>query len=391
MAKRANGEGTIFKRDDGRWVGSVSLGRDSNGKRIRKTVYGITQAEVVDKLDDIRRQAKLNAKAIVANDSLAAYLQEWLENVVAVNLASKSYEEYEGAVRLLINPHIGGIKLRKLNADHLEKWQATLKREGKSENQRLRGIRVLRNALNKALKKKKIPINPMNAIDKPKVDRKQVKPLEPSICFDIFDLAEKHRIGDIIPLAIMTGLRMREIFGLDWSAINLSEGTLSVRKSIEEISRKTMKAVGAKSTINEKPPKTRKSRRCVMLEPVALKALESRLVKAKAEGFDPSEVPIVFPDTRGGRLRASNFNRMVWNPIRDALNIRHVTFHDLRHAQASLMVRAGVDLKVIQERLGHADFSTTANLYAHLMQDAQAEAAGKLNSLMQRPSDLVAT
>ncbi|HIE99634.1 MAG: site-specific integrase [Fuerstiella sp.] len=157
-----------------------------------------------------------------------------------------------------------------------------------------------------------------------------------------------------------------------------------LRKTLEELTKRTAKALGT-GTLNEKAPKSKKSKRVVTLEPIAVEALRNRLKKAKAEGFDPAEVPICFPDTIAGRLRASNFNRMCWNPIRDKLDIRHVKFHDLRHTQASLMLYAGVDLKIIQQRLGHASFATTADLYAHLMQDSQAKASDKLGALMSEP------
>lgn len=84
-----------------------------------------------------------------------------------------------------------------------------------------------------------------------------------------------------------------------------------------------------------------------------------------------------------GNLRGSNFDRQRWYPIREAAGLpESVTFHDLRHTQASLMLHAGADMKIIQQRLGHADFSTTANTYAHLLQDAQAQASEKRGSLM---------
>jgi integrase len=256
-----------------------------------------------------------------------------------------------------------------------------LKRKGFSDNQRLRSIRVLRNALNKAVKHRKIPFNPCVVLDIPKVERKEVVPLEPEKCHELFDECKAHRLGDAITLAIMTGLRLREIFGLDWCDVNLSEGVISVRKTLEELSKKTAAAFG-KGTLNEKPPKSKKSRRVITLEPIAVEALRNRLKKAKAEGFFPAEVPVVFPDTIGGRLRGGNFSKQCWYPIREKLDIRHVKFHDLRHTQASLMLYAGVEMKVIQERLGHADFGTTANMYAHMMQDSQAKATEKLGSLM---------
>jgi integrase len=91
----------------------------------------------------------------------------------------------------------------------------------------------------------------------------------------------------------------------------------------------------------------------------------------------------VFPNVRGGHLRGSNFARYVWYPIREEVGISDTfVFHDLRHTQASLLLAAGVDLKLIQKRLGHADFATTANTYSHLLQNAQNEAVDKLSTMM---------
>jgi integrase len=123
----------------------------------------------------------------------------------------------------------------------------------------------------------------------------------------------------------------------------------------------------------------------VVLDPVAVEALRSRLKKAKDEGFDPAQVPIVFANIRGGYLRGSNFDRNVWYPIRKAAGIPDTfVFHDLRHTMASLLLAAGVDLKVIQKRLGHRDFATTANTYSHLLQNAQTDAVDMLTGLMAR-------
>lgn len=106
--------------------------------------------------------------------------------------------------------------------------------------------------------------------------------------------------------------------------------------------------------------------------------------RGNGEGFDPAEVPICFSDTIGGRLRAGNCTKMCWDPIREKLGIKDVKVHALRHTQASLMLYAGVEMKVIQERLGHADFGTTANMYVHMMQDSQANATDKLAILMDK-------
>lgn len=380
MGKRANGEGTIYQRPDGRWRGRISLGKDASGKRIQKTVYGKTQQEVVDKLDELRQQTKLNKSAVIAKDSVAAYLQRWLETDVAVNRADRTLELYADSVRLYINPYIGAVKLLSLDGERLLKWQADLKKAGHTDNTRLKSIRVLRAALNKAVKLRMLTHNPCAVLDIPRVERREVIPLEPEQCHTLFAECESHRIGDVITLAAMTGLRKGELFALPWSAVNLREGVLTVRQTLQEI----------KGKLKLKITKTKSSRRVVTLEPLAIQALMNRLDKAKAEGFEPDEVELCFTDTQGGFLRNSNFDRNIWHPIRDNVGIPDVKFHDLRHTQASLMLHAGVDMKVIQQRLGHASYLTTANMYAHLMQDAQATASAKLATMMEaaKPSEV---
>ena len=188
-----------------------------------------------------------------------------------------------------MTPFIGAEKLTSLDGETLVAWQATLSRKGFSNNTRLRSIRILRNALNKAVKLRLIPYNPCAVLDKPKVIRKEVVPLEIDQCQRLIAACQSHRLGDVIVLAAMSGLRKGELFALDWSAVNLSEGVLVVRRTLQELNGLTLKE-----------PKSSAGKRVVSLGREAVEALRSRLRKAKEEGFEPDHVPIVFPDTRGG-------------------------------------------------------------------------------------------
>ena len=372
MSKRGDGEGTIFKRKDGKWVARLSLGTDANGRRLQKTVYAKTRTQVAEKLAELTQRHKTSGKALANKDSLAAYLKSWLADDVKLNRTPKTHEEYEAAERLYITPYLGTKKLVKLSGADLQRWQGQMSRDGHSDNTRLKAIRVLRNALNKAIKLSLIPSNPAAAVSKPKVTRKEVTPLERDQCHALFEACKSHRLGDLIIVAAMTGLRKGELFALEWSAVNLREGVLVVRKSLEEI--------GGKLRI--KIPKTAAGRRVVTLGKEAIEALKRRKAKAIEEGYGEG---IVFPNTDGGYQYASNFRKFVWVKIREAAGIPDsFVFHDLRHTQASLLLAAGVDLKVIQKRLGHADFATTANLYAHLLQDAQGDATEKLDAMMKK-------
>ena len=117
---------------------------------------------------------------------------------------------------------------------------------------------------------------------------------------------------------------------------------------------------------------------------IAVEAVKRRHEKALSEDIVPSEVPLVFRSLSGTLHRGSNFDRNVWHPIRKSAGISDdFKFHDLRHTQASLMLAAGVPMKVVQNRLGHSDFAVTANTYSHLLQGAQAEAAEQLDRLFE--------
>lgn len=372
--KRAAGEGAVTLRADGRWMGRLRLRDPATGKLERLTVYGKSQTEVVARLEELRQKRRTSPKSLLSRDTLGAYLDRWLSDDVAVNKSGKTFEEYELALRLYVRPWLAAEKLSTLDGEKLVTWQATLARSGASANTRLRSIRVLRNALNKAVKLRLLPFNPCSALDKPKVTRNERRPLEPSECVALMNVCRDHRLGDLIILAAMTGLRKGELFALEWSAVNLAEGVLVVRRSLEE------SQVG----LRVKEPKTAAGRRVVSLGTEAVAALQRRLDKAKQEGMDPELVPVVFPNLLGGYLRGSNFDRNIWYPLRKAAGIPETfVFHDLRHTQASLMLAAGVDLKVIQKRLGHRDFATTANIYSHLLQNAQSEAVDKVDQLLK--------
>ena len=375
MSKRAKGEGSIFQRKDGKWCGKVPVGIDAiTGKTETKYVYGKTEAEVLGKVDALRMQKGKALDFERQKDTLSAFLSWWLENEVKPNKAGKTYQEYELSTRRYVVPFIGPKKLNRLNAMDVSSWLSAMTTKGFSNHMRRRALRVLRVALNRAVKLQVIDLNPANAVDMPKVRKREVCPLEPNQCSQLFAECEKHRIGDVMILAAMTGLRKGELLALEWSAVNVTEGVLVVRRTIEEV----------KGFFGVKEPKSESGRRVVTLGTIAIEALKRRQNKALDEGFEPSEVPLVFPNTLGRLHRPSNFDRRVWHAIRKSIGIpKSFHFHDLRHTQASLMLAAGVPMKVVQERLGHSDYTLTANTYSHLLQGAQADAVERVDRLFE--------
>jgi len=168
-------------------------------------------------------------------DTLTAYLAWWLENEVKPNRAGKTYQEYELTVRLYIVPFIGGEKLDRLNPMDMCQWMASMTSAKFSNNMRRRALKVIRSALNRAIKLRIIDHNPSVAVDMPKIKKREVCPLETYQCESLFEACWSHRLGDVMVLAAMTGLRKGEILALEWSAVNIAEGVLVVRKTLEEI------------------------------------------------------------------------------------------------------------------------------------------------------------
>jgi len=183
-----------------------------------------------------------------------------------------------------------------------------------------------------------------------------------------------HRLGAVFTLAVTTGMRQGEIFGLQWDDVDLDAGTLSVRHSLEEV----------KGKLTLKVPKTKSGRRNIKLSMISVQALRDRWALAMQE--DATGVPFVFCDTDGNPLRKSNFERRVWKPLRKLARLPEtVRFHDLRHTSASWLLKAGVSAKVVQERLGHADVRVTLNTYSHVMPGMQDEAADKFDEVLTKP------
>jgi integrase len=371
--RRGRGEGSIFQRADGLYVSSVSLGYDGNGKRRRKTVYGKTKAEVQEKL----RQLQGSGFAGSPTDRLrlAEYLAQWLEAVVRPNRSLNTYRCYEGVVRNYICPQIGGTRLDQLTSDHVQGLYAAMKKAGASDRMRQLAHAVLHRALQTAVESKppKMPFNPCDYVETPRLPAAKVHRVEPYGVEEVQSLltaAEGDRLKALIVLAVFTGLRQGELFGLRWPDIDLGAGALSVRHSLEEVNGK----------LSLKEPKSGKTRR-VELPPLAVDALWEHRTRMLAEGHLGGPV---FCDTRGGWLRKSNFLRNVFRPLIEKAGLPRRRFHDLRHTSATLLLTLGVHPKVVQERLGHSNISVTLDTYSHVAPTIQREAAAKLDGLFRK-------
>ena len=209
-SRRGKGEGTIFKRKDGRWQGAITIGYDENGKQRRKTVYGSTRAEVRDKLDEIQRQFSTGTLPS-AQLTVEQYLKQWLD-VAKLNLKPRSHEFYKTNIRLYIQPHIGRIQLAKLTPLHVQGMMTEVT-EATSKDAANKARTTLTAALKQAVLLGLIPRNPVDAIAKFKHEPKEITLWTPQQVRTFLKTAESHRLYAAFYLALAMGMRHGEVLG----------------------------------------------------------------------------------------------------------------------------------------------------------------------------------
>ena len=369
--RRGRGEGGIFQRADGQWVGSVSLGYRVNGQRRRKVVYGNSKGEVAEKLRKLQMRADAGRLRDTERVTLADYLAGWLENTVKGSVAPSTADRYRLVVEQQIIPHLGTARLDKLTATLIEAFYADLERAGASPRARAMAGTVLHTALVHAVHPLKlIDHNPCADMTKPRVPKKEMQIWDALQVRTFLATAESDRLFALYVLALDTGARQGELFGLQWPDVDFKTGTLKIQRQLAEL----------RGKLALKEPKTRAGQRTVQLSPFALNALNGHRQRMLAEGRDV-KAGLIFCDTSGGFLRKSNLTRQGYQRIVKRAGLPQIRFHDLRHCAASLLLASGVNIKVIQSRLGHEHIETTLGIYSHLLPAAQMDAADKMNAV----------
>ena len=385
--RRGRHEGSVYQRKDGRWVGTISLGSDSNGKRKRKTVYGASKREAQQKLRQIQTQVDLGHVVEPSSLTLQEYLTRWLEHVAKPRVAPSTYDRYGLHLKKHVIPHIGAVKLTKLTSYHVEQLYAVMATEGDSDWEIQKTGKVLSQALRDAVRSKLIQFNPAAEVPRPRPKKREIQCLNLEQVKLFLTEAKKHRLYALFVTAIDTGARMGELFALRWEDVDLESGSITIRYTLEEL----------RGYPRLKEPKTTKSRRRIQLSAHTTGVLREHRERMAKEGYASSSHPI-FCDTRGGWLRRSNMIRNALKPILKRTNekivglsreqgegpkaLPQIRFHDLRHTCATLLLMADENVKVVSERLGHSTIQMTLDTYSHVLPTMQQRAAEKMNGML---------
>jgi integrase len=372
--KRATGESSIYRDEDGRWQGYVSMGLKENGRRDRRHVSGTKRADVVAKVRVL--EAKRDAGMVEAAGkapTVGDWLEHWLDDIAARKVRARTLESYRSTVRLHLRPGIGHHRLDRLQPEHLERLYAALADKGLSPASILRAHRVLSRALRVATQRGRVARNVATLVDPPSVKRPQTAlPLTADEARRVIAAAQAHRNAARWTVALAVGLRQSETLGLRWADVDLGNGALSVRRGLHRVS--------GQGLVYEEP-KADRSRRTLALPGPLVEALRAhhaaQLEERRLAGPLWQDHDLVFAQPNGRPIERKSDWR-AWKVLLREAGVREVRLHDGRHTAATLLLAEGVHPRVVMEVLGHAQMRTTTDTYSHVMPALGRDAADRM-------------
>ena len=377
--KRANGEGSIRKRADGRWEGRYTAGyHPETGKRIIKNVLGKTQAECKAKLSAAMEATRGIDVSRADEYTVAIWLRSWYEIYAKPNIRISTANRYQLMVEQYTIPRIGSIKLTKLTSHDLQKLYKDLMENGRIDRKSGHGnpglssttVRslhlMLHNAFERAVKERLIPRNPTEDCIAPKIQKFEMQILQPEHIKEYLNAANARGLLPMFYLELVSGLRKGELVALQWSDLDEANCTISVSKQA---------SWDTEHQLILSRPKTGNSIREVSIPQDAVELL-------KQEHAKHPDNPWMFPSGRTGEMYHPDSVVTLHKRILKDAGLEHIRFHDLRHTFATLALQNGVDVKTVSSMLGHYDAGFTLRTYTHVTRQMQQKAAEKMGSFM---------
>ncbi|MFD7838270.1 tyrosine-type recombinase/integrase [Streptomyces sp. NPDC059761] len=401
---RANGEGTIYQRKDGRWeAAGYVLAADGTRKRVR--VYGSTRREAADKLAEKIADSNRGLPVATADSTVGEYLTYWLGSVAIHRLRENTHTRYATCVRLHLIPGLGTKKIARLTAKDVRTFLDRLRTTcqcctqgldterkkccavGECCRKRLSALTVtyvhsvLKSALEHAVREDELPRNVARNVKATTHRPRRFRPLTAVEARQFLDAACGDRLHALYELALRTGLRKGELLGLHWEDLDLTTGTASIRRSLQRT---------RTGGLTHLPTKTRASERRIALPAECLRSLKKHKERQDRERETAKSVwkdcGLVFTTPAGRPLDPANLTRR-FRSFLERAGLRRIRFHDLRHSTATLLLEQGVDLVVIKELLGHAHIGVTAGVYAHVRLRLQRQAIDTLGNALGQTDD----
>jgi integrase len=384
----------VEKRGKNSFRLNVITGYDSDGIPIRerKTVKAKNKTEAKLMLSEFETEINQGKYIKTSTITLSKFFEDWKEKYANDALTPDTLQNYVDILKNRILPIYGHMKLSDIQTIHVINFMNDLKKDGKrldgkegslSESTMANCFRAFDNIMSRAAEWKLIKENPAAAVKQPKVKMKKTEVYSADEINVLLLLLEKYPFHwrVLVLLAISTGAREGEIAGLEWKHINFEKGTVLIEQSITDAT-----GVGVKV----KATKNGRSRIVSLPLPLLqmLKKLKFQRTNERlliGDRWEWKEHFFIFANEFGKPIRPDSISQW-WSRFIKKNKIKKIRFHDLRHTSATLLINEGVHAKVISERLGHADISTTMNIYGHVLSEADQAAASHFDTFFQKQS-----
>jgi integrase len=376
--------GSIKQRSAGSWTLRFDLGRGPDGRRKQKvvTLRG-TKKHAEMELRRLMHELETGKYADPGRLTVAQYLERWLEHM-KTQVSAKTWERYAEIVRCHLSPALGHQQLSKLQPLAIQEYYAHASKSGRRDGSGglspqtvVHHHRLLHAALKQAVRWQLLARNPAEAADPPSVPDRDIEVLDEGGVLRLLELALGNRLYIPCVFASTAAMRLGEILALGWDAVDLDGGLLWVRRTLEE----------TRSGLAFKPPKTHRSKRPISLPPFTVEALrrhkgeQAQLQLLLGTGYRDQGLVVAREDGSPWAVRTMS---KAFEHLAARAGVPGVRFHDLRHTHATiLLTRQKEDIKVVQERLGHARASTTLDIYGHVLPGMQDAAARRFDATLR--------
>jgi len=384
--KRGQGDGTISKRMvngvwDGTWWARITVGKDENGKQKRKAFYGKTRNEVKNKLTEALNAVNNDTYIEPSSMTVAQWMDIWLVEYKKRSLKPNSYRLLCYASNYHIKPSLGKYKIKDLRGDTAQKFINNLTDKGLSPSSIKRIYSTLFGALQRAVDNELITKNIAVKLILPNAQKRRTRALTPEEQKRFTSIVKNKCGGEVFILALATGLRIGEILALTWDDVDFEKETLFVNKTL--INFKDFDEKDSKWHNEVGTPKTKSSSRNMPLLPEIIKLLKNikleQLEKILKLGSAYEKNNLIFCNQLGGYLNSSNI-RWKFRQVAKKADIEGCSIHSLRHSFATRCLESGIELRVVQEFMGHSSIKMTADLYTHVLEDQKRDSIMKLRN-----------
>jgi len=369
--------GSIVKRGPNKYLVRLYLGLvDGKRKYHSKIIHG-NKKTAQQYLNKILREKDLGELIKPSRELLTEHMNEWLEKEAKTRVRAKTYQNYKDMVNLYINPALGDTILSNLTPTQIKGVYSTMIDKGLSPKTVKNTHGVLRNALEQAVKWGKLNRNPAELVSLPRQNKQEMKVLTPEQTINFLDAVVNSRWKALFSLLVTTGMRPSEALGLKWKDVELENERVTVNR--------TLTKVDGRWFLEE--PKTSRSRRSIPIPSGVVIDLEEHkkeqaAEKLKAKEGEYTDHGFVFATKNGSPLDKNNIVNRYFKPLLLSADLPIIRLYDLRHTCATLLLSAGVNPKIVSERLGHASITLTMDTYSHVLPDMQKSATDILDTML---------